>query len=113
MGPASLGTLPRGHRPLDSGSYLLLEVVDNCLALTQGDDRPAGPGEAGQPAFGTFRPSVPPVLHLDGCDFSRVVDHCLVLGFVLICGSFDPRQCLLVHLIKPTSNPRLKGIVDV
>ena len=102
---ASLGILPRGHRPLDSGSDLVLEAVDSCLALTQGDDRPAGLEEAGQPASGTFQPFVSPMLCLDGYDCSRVVDHYLVLGFVLICGSFDPCQCLSVHLIKPTSNP--------
>ena len=47
VGPAGLGILPSGHRPLDSGSDLVLEAVDSCLALTQGDDRPAGPGEVG------------------------------------------------------------------
>ena len=98
---------------MDSGSDLVLEAVDSCLALTQGDDRPAGLEEAGQPASGTFQPFVSPMLCLDGYDCSRVVDHYLVLGFMLTCGSFDPCTSLSVHLIKPTSNRQLKGIVDV
>ena len=111
--PAGLGILPHGHRPLDSGSDLLLKSVDSCLSCTRARVRLAALGEAGRPPSGSSRPSVAPTLPLNACDCSRVLDHWLILEFLLTCGSFDPYQCLSVHTIKPTFNPRFRGNVLV
>ena len=54
---------PRGHRPWNNGSDLLLETVDSCVGFTLACARPAGLGEAGRSPSGPSRPLVLPMLH--------------------------------------------------
>ena len=54
--PAGLGILPRGHRPSDSGSDYILEVVDSWSRISFAVARPASLGEAGRPPSGPSRP---------------------------------------------------------
>ena len=60
---AGLGVPPHGHRPLDNGSDLPLEMVDSCVGFTLACARPAGLGEAGPPPSGPSRPLVLLMLH--------------------------------------------------
>ena len=66
--PAGLGMWPRGHRPLESGSNLLLKEVDSGLRCMGARARPTGLGEAGWPPSGSSQSSVALMLHLYSCD---------------------------------------------
>ena len=69
--------------------------------------------QAGRPGFYASQPSVSSTLLLNGWVSSWVVVRRCLLEFFLTCVSFDPWWSLSVHLIKPTSNPRLRGFVLV
>ena len=117
--PAGLGILPRGHRPSDSGSNYILEVVDSWSRIGFAVARPASLGEAGRTPSGPSRPLtwprpcsafehplgkwVPAIFVILGCLVNFWMDVEVFRCFQLNQGltlDLEPLDCFILSLVR-------------